>query len=215
MSESRIEHEHLVDFVSGDLDAARREVVEQAIAADPRVAETVRHLRRTLTVIGEDDTRRPTAGALRRAVALFETSPPNAMVAWLERVQREVARVVFDSHAEPALAGFRGELETRQLSYESDVARIDLQVVPQEPDDRLDGAFRARLRGQVTPAPEHVAGMIIAAPSEHGVDDDVLTAGEPDAHGQFLITVDAGRYAVHFEFDDGAHAVTLPDLDIP
>ncbi|MGH4021765.1 MAG: hypothetical protein ACRDT0_21535 [Pseudonocardiaceae bacterium] len=101
----------------------------------------------------------------------------------LRRLDSELAELVRDSaiDAEP-LAGVRGELNVRLLSFEAADLDIDLQVIPQ--------AGRRSLLGQV-------AGAVTDVRVETA--EGVITAAA-DPHGRFQVDdVAAGRMRLHVD----------------
>lgn len=103
----------------------------------------------------------------------------------LRRLDSELAELVRDSAAETeSMAGVRGELNVRLLSFEAADICIDLQVVPQ--------AARRSLLGQV-------AGVVaqVRVESAEGV-----VPVEVDPHGRFQVDdLPAGRLRLHVDAD--------------
>lgn len=95
----------------------------------------------------------------------------------LRRLDSELAELVRDSAAETEpLAGVRGELNVRLLSFEAADVCIDLQVVPQ--------AGRRSLLGQV-------AGVVVQVRVESA---DAVIPVAVDPHGRFQVEdLPAGR----------------------
>lgn len=95
----------------------------------------------------------------------------------LRRLDSELAELVRDSAAETeSLAGVRGELTVRLLSFEAADVCIDLQVVPQ--------AGRRSLLGQV-------AGVVVQVRVESA---DAVIPVAVDSHGRFQVAdLPAGR----------------------
>src|SRR5205814_5790603 len=138
-----------------------------------------------------------------RARALFALERPRAIRA----LPRLVAKLMFDSQTQPALAGVRGPAgASRQAVFEAGDYAVDITV------DQAAGSSRTMLVGQVMSRIAPVA-PITAAPV-------LLTAGETivartvcDRYGEFLleydpqpqlqlqVVVDAGRRRLELSLD--------------
>jgi hypothetical protein len=152
-----------------------------------------------------DDTQAPTSAAVRSALAAFVPRAGTITLAWLEEARRYVARLVYDTRAQPALAGFRGGGAGYQLAYDSERGRVDLRITPAA-GSRRD---QWRVRGQIMTSPGADVGSValVTAGTSHAV-----TVAVPDQHGQFRLDVGRGTYDLVAELMTGA--LIAPDLEI-
>jgi hypothetical protein len=153
-----------------------------------------------------DDTQVPSAEAVLRALRTLQPHRSEPLADWLGPI-RVLARLVFDSRNRPALAGYRGQASSCQVAYESDPARLDLQITPQgEPSH---GTWR--LRGQVTTPDD--AGIDSVALLRHRTSTVVATV-VPDDVGRFKLTSGPGVYDLQIELDQGTRTVLAPGLEV-
>jgi hypothetical protein len=113
---------------------------------------------------------------------------------WLAELKRIVAALVFDSRAQAALPGVRGRAEAYQLSFESDLADVDLEISPPE-----SPAAARTIRGQVAPRTADRPGAAALVPA--GTPQPVATV-EPDAHGMFTVLAEPGHYELLIRLGD-------------
>jgi len=207
MSGNGITFEQLVDYASGDLDAAEVSIVETYLAAMPNAAANATRLREVLETMRTDDARPPTAEAVRRALAAWSDRRAGTVLELLRHAERVVAEVVFDNRQRLAMPGFRGAASTHQLAYECPCGRVDLQILqrPGSPDDSW------RLRGQVAPADEPVVGSVVLV---SGGTAEAVAVTTPDPHGRFKIDSPPGVYDLLVELDHGRRVIVAPDIDI-
>src|SRR5437773_3015668 len=105
----------------------------------------------------DDDSAEPPAWLMRRVSGLMR--PPGRPKAGerLVEVLHVVARLVYDSRPQPALAGFRGGTATTvQASYHSELGSVDLKISPRRRPRGSGGAGAGRegwlIEGQVSAA---------------------------------------------------------------
>lgn len=110
----------------------------------------------------------------------------------LRRLDSELAELIRDSAVDrESLAGVRGELNVRLLSFEAADLDIDLQVVPQ--------AGRRSVLGQVV-------GTVTDVRMETA--EGIVTAAV-DPHGRFQVDdVAAGRMRLHVAADGGVYVTS-------
>jgi hypothetical protein len=183
--------QELVAYALGELPPDEAALLEARLALAPALAETVAGIRALVDTMRSDDSEAPTARAVRRAIAAALARPRRRSAAEvLQEAARVLARLVFDSQAEPALAGFRGGGEARQLAFESEVARVDLRLTPRAASHAV-----WRLRGRIMPhrggdgdlGPVLVRNRVVGAP---------VVEAEVDEGGRFAIDVPRGGYEI-------------------
>jgi hypothetical protein len=214
MTEQRGNIERLLAFVAGELDAKGARDMRNLIAADPELAQLERLARLVRQTLQEDDSVEPPPQVVARAKELFrqlhQAPAPSPSLrervhAWLEAADRIVALLVFDSRARPALAGYRGTAELVRLSYESDLAEIDLELTPREDG----GAVRVSVYGQITATDEPAgAPVILTTAGTH----DARAQTVCDSGGLFEITLERGRYDLHVRLPSGVVSALEIDL---
>ncbi|UCD75506.1 MAG: hypothetical protein JSV91_01035 [Phycisphaerales bacterium] len=205
MGENAIGKEQLVSFVLGELDQDEAAAIAVHLASSAPAAEYVAKLREVLETMRSDDSEAPTAAAVRAGMAAFTQQAHSMPLAWLEQAQRYVLRLVYDTRAQPALAGFRGGDAGYQFAYGGEHGRVDLRVTPAEQGQ----LGRWSVRGQVT-TPEGVNIGSVALVT--GGTSSTVGISVPDQHGQFRFDAEAGKYDVAVELDTGA--LIAPGLEI-
>jgi hypothetical protein len=134
---------------------------------------------------------------LKMAAAIFEpavSSEPSG-------IGKILASVVFDSFAQPALAGARGAASARQLLLTADVFDIHVRVWDDGPDRRMTGQIFSRGTDDAVPnIPVHLV--------EHGKRIGTTTAddfGEFEfnklPHGPLQLQIDLPRLTVEGELN--------------
>jgi hypothetical protein len=127
-----------------------------------------------------------------------------------------VATLVFDSQQALAFGGLRSSVaSTRQLSYESVLADLDLQIAPLEAPG--GGERRWRVMGQLTtdtPAPGLIAEISPLPEQAEPADRENGTAltAPLDEGGYFTVELTAERYALRIPLGDSI--LRFPDLDL-
>ncbi|HBS29739.1 MAG TPA: hypothetical protein DEB06_09890 [Phycisphaerales bacterium] len=197
-----IEPERLVAWTLGELEPREAEAIRDALARDPVLAAQAARVRGTLEALG----RAPALDAAFAVAdgpktALKSLAPRPASMLWRELVglaSRAVASLSFDSAASgPALAGFRGQHDSRRLIYETEGgAALDLKI-----DPAPGRADEVTVLGQVLgPDP---AQTIHYSPS--GADEG--GSAPVDDSGFFEFTTRAGDTALLVRFKDSAMLV--------
>ena len=208
MKQRIITFEHLVAYASGELTGRDASMVEAYLAVLPEAARDVRRLQEVIQVLRADESVAPTAEIVRRTLGMLHGREPEEALAvdWVAPV-RVVARLVFDSRNTVALCGYRGSADGYQLAYESDSARLDLQVLPRAGAD-VDAW---RLRGQVTLHDNATLGEVSLVRDHCG---SVVATVEPDCLGRFKIDSASGVYDLRIELDEGTRSVVAPRLQV-
>jgi anti-sigma factor RsiW len=192
-----MDYQKLISYAAGDLAGPDAADVEAWLARDPAAAQTVARFRLLRESLLRDEC--PPADAVERAKAIFHPAAarpaPPAPLAWAQDLVRIVAQLVFDSRAQPALAGLRGGGSGFQLTYDlssgaggGEPAELDLQAEP------APAARSWRVVGQVTGRFRDDAMRV-----------DVCRAGSPaaiqtvrsDGRGMFVLSVEPGTYDLH------------------
>ena len=206
MKQENVTFEQLVAYASGELTGRAASTVEAYLAVLPAVARTTQRLQEVIQRLRADDTTPATPGAVRRVVNLLQTLDEVPTPEWLVPI-RLLADLVFDSRAQPAMAGYRGIAASYQLAFESEPARVDLQILPQ---DRAV-ADRWRVRGQVTVRDGAELGAVTLV-AEHT--DTAVATAVPDQAGRFKLDSPAGVFELRIDLDEGTRSVVAPRLEI-
>ena len=125
----------LIDFVSQLVSEDQRKSMEKHLATGCKgCQETVSVWRRVREQAKAEGSYQPPADAVRRAKVAFAASG----FAGPAKESRGVVQVLFDSFAQPALAGARSTtMGTRQMLYRADPYQIDVQVEAKPASNRL------------------------------------------------------------------------------
>jgi len=206
MKQEHVTFEQLVAYASGELTGREVSMVEAYLAVLPAVARTTERLHEVILRLRTDDTVPATPAAVRRALNLLQTLDEVPTPDWLAPI-RILARLVFDSREQLAMAGYRGSGASYQLAFDCEPARVDLQILPQ---DRAVGE-RWRVRGQVTvrDGAEIGAVTLVAAHT-----DTVVATAVPDQAGRFKLDAHAGVFDLRIDLDDGARSIVAPRLEV-
>ena len=205
MKQQDVTFEQLVAFASGELTGPEASMVEAYLAVLPEVARTTLRLQEVIQRLRADDTVAATPDAVRRALNLLQSLDQVPTPDWLAPV-RLFARLVFDSRAQLAMAGYRGGTASYQLAFESEPARVDLQILPQ---DRVGDAWR--VRGQVTLRDNaELDGVTLLAEQT----ETVVATAVPDHAGRFKIDSPAGIFDLRVDLDQGTRSVIASRLEV-
>lgn len=185
-----VPYEKLIAYAAGEISGPERIAIEQALQQNPAARATLARFAAARQAILADDTVDVPAATLAAAKEQFTEHLARLAKhhpSWLDVAKRVIADLVFDSRSTAALAGVRGAHQAFQLSLESPIANIDLQITPvTEP-----GAARWVLVGQVViDRPETLAGVALAPT---GTVDAVVTV-PPDSSGMFRVSAPPGTY---------------------
>jgi hypothetical protein len=198
--------ERLIDYLDNQLGAGEAARLAAHLSAGCRqCAETRDWYERVRVIASSDESIEPPSWVFKRAVKIFETKKSRPSL--IERIGERVASLVFDSLAQPAIAGVRStETTNRQLLYHAGDYSIDLQIAPAED-------LRADLIGQVLKEGE------AAFESVSGLRLEIARRGEPifstvtDDLGEFKISgIDYGVYDLRIELENGS--ITVPGLPV-
>jgi anti-sigma factor RsiW len=206
MKQENVTFEQIVAYASGELTGREASMVMAYLAVLPECDRTAQRLQEVIQRLRADDTVPGSAAAVRRALTLMQSLDEVPTTDWLAPI-RFFATLVFDSRAQLAMAGYRGNAASYQLAFESEPARVDLQILPQ------DGTVgdRWRVRGQVTVRDDAEVGAVTLM-AEHT--DTALATAVPDQAGRFKIDSDAGIFDLRIDLDDGTRTVVASRLEI-
>jgi len=207
MSHAKITHQQLIAYAAGELRGSDAEPVQAHLERDADAARTVHSYRLARqTVLGDNGVDPPTE-VLERARSIFDpTVDRGDRQSLSECVGGLIAQLIFDSRAQPALAGLRGQTTSFQMTWrlapESGL-ELDLQA---ELTDTPGGA-QWQLVGQVT-SRDPIGPLTVdlchagSGASVHSVD--------ADERGSFVLRVEPGPYDLHLHLP-GGHTV-VPDI---
>lgn len=206
MSEAGVTYEQLVAFAAGELADEQADRVEAYANRHPQAAATIARYRLAHSTVSADDGVDPPPQAVAEAKAIFTSlRKPSRAPSLGDAIAHLVARLTYDSRAEPALAGVRGAATGFQLGYElSEIAaRLELQADV----DEVGADFRRwRLVGQVT---SHESAAVRVALCRAGSPAPMIEA-DADERGVFVLKVDPGVYDLHVHLPAGVAVV--PDI---
>src|SRR5271163_4496806 len=127
--------EEWVDFVNQVLATDQLAAVQKNLATGcKQCKETASLWQKVSKTAAAEANYQPSAGTVRLAKAAFAASG----VAQTKKASQSLIEVLFDSFAQPALAGARSVVTgTRQMLYRADPYQIDIQIEPQPGTNRL------------------------------------------------------------------------------
>jgi anti-sigma factor RsiW len=188
------------DFVRGVLGPKDRAVLERHVVTCRSCAATVRSLRDVAAIAATDGQYEPPAYALRHARALFSIERPRI----IRGLPRLLARLTFDTLAQPFAAGIRGSSGlSRQAVFEAGDYAVDITL------DQPPGAPRAMLVGQVVSRTTQAA-PITAAPVLLTLGETLVARTVCDRYGEFLLEYDPQpRLRLHVVVDGGKRRIEM------
>lgn len=206
MKHENVSFEQIVAYASSELTGREASTVMAYLAVLPEAARTAQRLQEVIQRLRADDTVPGTATAVRRALMLLQSRDEVPTPDWLAPI-RLFATLVFDSRAQLAMAGYRGSAASYQLAFESEPARVDLQILPQ------DGTVgdNWRVRGQIT-VHDDAEVNAVSLLAEHT--ETTLATAVPDEAGRFKIDSRAGVFDLRIDLDDGTRSVVASRLEI-
>ncbi len=203
MASKKVTSEMLIAYAIGELSPDAALVVETHVAESPSAAARLERIRSAIQSMRTDDSTAPSADAIARAKAVFRPLPDTRRESWWNRLERVVAVLVFDGRAQPARAGYRGGEGVVQLSYESDAADVDLELVPPASADESTWT----LMGQIAPHAPTVH-LTVALVSQSGAAASVEVG--VDEQGMFTLRSDPGTFDLMIRVGD--KVIVLPDV---
>ena len=214
--------ERILAFADGRLAPGEAAAIERELATDAEAAALLATYRAASDAVRTDDSVEAPAEVIARARAVFDAAAlprKSAAGGLIERIQRLVAQLVYDSRVQPSLVGLRGRGEGFQLSFEAAGAEIDLQAEPSQPgvsvanDDEGTaggGAGGWRVVGQVM-MDQPVSGGVVSmiAPSS----GEIVAQSACDDSGTFVLRAAGGRFEIDIELPD--RTITLEGIEFP
>lgn len=208
----------LIAAALGELTGPEQARVESSLDETGRVL--VQRLQAAVAVLSEVPLEQPPAALLSRLKALGRTTPLTEAVGHVAgTIRRFIATISFDSRVSPALAGFRGAAEGRQLVFTSPVGDVHLRLTgPSEGDPRITIRGCIEVAGAQTP-PE--AGAFARLGPPHAEPVSATTASVPDAgsidgildeDAMFVIRAQPGAYPLTVRL--GQTEIDLGILDV-
>ncbi|MEZ6235739.1 MAG: hypothetical protein R3B68_16270 [Phycisphaerales bacterium] len=175
--------EHLA-LAFGELDAAAAARLDASLDGAARAA--IGQVRATVAAIGDGGLEAAPASLVRRLEAMGRVSALGEAVAQVAgAIRRLVAQVVFDSRVSPALAGFRGGADGRQLVFSSEAGDVHLRL--SGPDERDP---RVTIRGAIEASDEtELEGAIARVGASGGAAEASI-----DEDGMFVLRVAPGSH---------------------
>lgn len=211
MTRSNPNFEQLLAYAAGELPPGESTRIEAQMAVSSDTAATVARLRTTLAGMRADRGEAPSAAAIARARAIFKPVA-DGKLNWLDKIQQAVARLVYDSRVESALAGFRGDSDGFELTFDSEAGGIELQLEPETTGSKW------RVMGQVTanasPAPQTPGTDTPAIQVALVPPGTRVAAVETDAdeHGMFSFSATPGTYDLLVRVGDTV--VIVPNVEV-
>ncbi len=210
MSSAKVNYEQLIAYAAGELSPEQAAQVQAYLRANPRAGDPIALYKQAQAAVQTDQSAAPPAELVAKAKAIFATSPSELAATWLDHLQQLIADLVFDSRAQPALAGYRGPATTFQLSFECDAANIDLEAEPivgvgATPSEPAQWRIMGQVDWQGASSPAQIAMV------DPGTENRVAEA-IADEHGMFNLEAPAGRYDVLVQVDD--KVVVLRNIEI-
>ncbi len=200
MSEQPITNEQLIRYATGDLEPAEAAAAKAHLSNSPLATKYMEKVRSVLSTMQADDTQAPSLALIKRTIATFsagvETGEGRSPLAWLEPLRQVVAQLIFDSRAQPALAGFRGSSDSYQLTYKNELACVELGVSQQQTQRDI-----FRLRGQTTTEQKREYGSVALLSTGS---NDPQAVSEMDKHGRFKFDAKPGKYDLAVQIGDEA-----------
>ncbi|MCA9287328.1 MAG: hypothetical protein KDA05_02020 [Phycisphaerales bacterium] len=173
-----------VALALGELDAQTAARLDASLDAATRTA--IGQIRATVAAMGDRALEAAPASLVRRLEAMGRVSAVGEAVAQVTgALRRLVARVVFDSRVSPALAGFRGGADGRQLVFSSEAGDVHLRL--SGPDERDP---RVTIRGSVetTEASELQGAIARIGGAEDRAEANI------DEDGMFVLRIAPGSH---------------------
>ena len=195
---AHIEPEALLDYAEDRADAATAARVRSHLQAGcDQCTADLQFWTRSLTALAADCAPGPPEAVVQRAFALIPRLPAKPSL-W----EQVVAALVFDSRAQPVLAGVRDAGGSAfKLLFESEDTSVDLLCEPERGDWRITGQV-------LSPTPPRGGWSVSASSGAHRVES------EADALGEFrLPALPPGRYELTVR--GAERELLLPDVELP
>ncbi len=205
MSDERTTQERILAYAAGELSGEEAALVEIWLATDAQAARLLQDYQTISAVVRADRAFAVPEALIARAKAIFQPSV-SCGPSLIDRLRAVVAELTFDSRAQVALAGVRGEAVAHQLTYQAGDLDIDLQLEPIGEGDNRCWRVLGQVSSEVMPT---IVGIeLISANS-----DEAIARTTADEHAMFHCDLPAGAYDLCIHARDGS--IILPGLQIP
>ncbi len=184
--------EKLIDYLDGKIIAAEIVFVKTHLEGCEQCAAVAEWYEKVTAIAAGDDMIEPPSWVARRAIRLF--SKRRSQSSLKEKIGRLVASLIFDSQAQPQVAGIRStETMNRQLLYEADDYSIDVQIsLSEEP--------RAGLVGQILRKDDTQFESVSRIPLDLIREGETVRSTLTSETGEFSINeIDFGEYDLRID----------------
>lgn len=179
----------LVAFALGETDESLSTQIAAAAKNDIALGQQLSRIQ-TMVQSLHAGVLEPAPAALKKAaVELFQSLRPLTLSDWLAGLAHSTLARVFDSRETPQLAGFRGQSDSRHITFADQGTEVDL-LVEEDGDTRM-------VRGQVT----GLDGASVAAIARSGA---VLETASIDKDGAFVLGMNSNAYDLSIRGGDRA-----------
>lgn len=182
-------------------DESRREI-DAIIQAHPAAADRLARIQSMLACLRSHHAVAPSATAMAEAVSIAanrRTRDANRP-GWLERAGIALAELLFDSRVQPTL-GLRGDEPGFQLTYQGDLADVDIDACPTE-------GGRWLLLGHISPREAILIDEVVVCP----VGGEGWTPVELSDRGAFRIALSKARYELVIR--SGERAMLIREIEL-
>lgn len=179
--------ERLIDYLDGQLSADWSESMAAHLASGcGKCAANRQWYEHVRTIAASDDTVDPPFWVTRRAHQLFDREMKPGLI---ERVGNAIASLLFDSFAQPSIAGVRStETASRQLLYSADIYSIDLQISPSDKSN-------ATVMGQILRKDDFRFESVSKIPLSLVQSGEAVLSTVTNEAGEFVLTdIGCGEY---------------------
>ncbi len=195
MTAPKITFEEIAAYAAGELTGTDRQRVADAIASDAGLASRVARIAAAIATMRTDSSTPVPPESLARYRAVFREQYQEAPATSLFDLVEQVARLLFDSRTQPAVAGLRG-VGAIQVVYEADGVLIELGI---------EGAGETRrVTGQISAESTPTTAVLR--------NEGDCVELELDEQGWFTADVPAGQYDLRVLLQD--RVVTATDISI-
>lgn len=207
MRHARVTQQQLIEYAAGELTGAAAEQVRAHLQRKAAAARTVNLFRLAQQTVLDDDGADPPVDVVERARSIFAPGEPaGERLSVAEHLGRIVAGLIFDSRAQPAPAGLRGQATSFQMTWRlSPESGEELDLHAEVTD--TPGGEQWQLVGQVT-GHDPIGPLTVRVC--HAGGSAVVHSIDADERGSFVLRLDPGTYDLHLYLPDGLTVV--PDL---
>ncbi len=203
MGKAGVTFEQLLAYAADECPPFDRERVAAALEQDAGLRARLDEIRDILACMRRDDGTSPPAETVAKAKAIFQQA--RGGLGALSGIAQAIARLVFDSRATPALAGFRGLEDSFQLAFECGATTLDLDCEPL--GDEPESAWT--IIGQID-APSGVEGCRAALVRREG--GEAVAEVVTDQFGVFRMDARCGSYDLRIQTTDAI--VVFPNVEL-